>query len=282
MWSLDAGIFIHACIKIHYTDYYTYIRGLTMAGNKTNKMNFFSYDTNNVVSTADAGKQALSDWNRQNIAGEQCVYFINDVMLSELRANLLKEGKCQQLEFRDVEELQQFFKDYLFKDLSEEQANLAAIHASLQWHQSGIQHATYQHTWAYALKNFPNIQISAPTSHVHFMNTAEGALIIENNAYREWSKVQANGNLEKFTRTEKESHFAQTSTTYLFTPDSIRLQGLSIDCSEPGLAQLFDKQPEETTIAYLTNRFFIALYMFIVGLFSDYAYAYGEIHLHRH
>lgn len=246
-------------------------RDPTMAGNKTNTMNFFSYNSDNVVSTADAGKQALSDWNRQILAGENCSYFINHLRLSELRANLLKEGKCQQLEFQDVAALQQFFKDYLFKDLSDEQANLAAIHASLHWHQTGIQHATHRHTWAYALKNFSNLQISAPTSHVHFMNTAEGALIIENNAYREWSKVQANGSLAKFTRTEKESHFAQTSTTYLFTPDRIQLQGLSIDCSEPGLAQLFDKQPEETSISYLTNRFFIALYMFILRFFSDYA-----------
>lgn len=242
-----------------------------MADIKTNSnLNFFSYDNKKVVSAADAGKQTLSDWNRHIAAGERCSYFINGVKLSELRENMLKEGACQHLEFADPAELIQFFKDYLFKDLSTEQAEISAAQAILQWHQSGIQHATYQHTWAYALKNFPNLQLSSPTTNVHFINTTDGVLITENNAYREWTKVQSNGEVEKHSRTEKEPHFAQTSTTYLFTPEGIQLQGLSIDCTEQDLAPLFDKQPEETTISYLTNRFFIALYAFIVSLFTDY------------
>lgn len=242
-----------------------------MAGDKTNSnLNFFSYDNKKAVSTADAGKQTLTDWNRHIIVGERCGYFINGVKLSELRATMLAKGACQQLEFIDTSELTQFFKDYLFKDLSAEQADIAAAQAILQWHQSGIQHATYQHTWAYALKNFPNLQLSSPNTNVHFTNTADGVLITENNAYREWAKVKPNGEVEKHSRTEKEPHFAQTSTTYLFTPESVELQGLSIDCSEPDLTLLFDKQPEETGISYLTNRFFIALYAFIMSFFSNY------------
>lgn len=243
-----------------------------MGGIKSNQnLGFFTYDSKKVASAAAAGEQTLRDWNRQ-VVSKKCDYFINGVKLSDLRASIVKEKPDATLEFKDTEELKEFFKEFLFKDLEPEQAEIAATHALLQWHQWGILHATHQHTWNYALENFGNsIEISTPITNVYLANTVEGVLITEINAYREWSKVLPNGNLEKHKRTETEPHYAQTSTTYLFTPKSVELKALSIDCAEKDLSLLFDKQPEETTISYLTNRFFLALYAFIARFFTDYS-----------
>ncbi|MBP6919350.1 MAG: hypothetical protein KBB94_10600 [Legionellaceae bacterium] len=234
-------------------------------------MSFFSYDGKKTISAADAGQRTLSDWNRHIEADQTGRYFINGIKLSELRATMLKEGKCQQLVFADLAELKQFFKEYLFKDLSAERADLAAIHASLQWHQSGIQHATYQHTRAYALEYFPTVQIPEPEYHIHFVSTQEGVCITESNIYRELVEVLADKTIQKHTGDEKKGYCAQTSTTYLFTPENIQLEGIAIDCPNLRLAEVFDIQPEEDIITYLTNIFFRALYAFIARFYSGYA-----------
>lgn len=233
-------------------------------------MGFFSYDGGKAISTADAGQRTLVDWNRQLTADKTCSYFINGVKLSEIRAQLLKNGACQQLEFANIDELKQFFKDHLFKSLPEERAELAVTQASLQWHQAGIQHATYQHTRAYTLEHFPNVQISEPEYYIHFVSTADGASITESNIYREWVEVD-NGSLNKHAGDEKKGYCAQTSTTYLFTPESIQIEGMAIDCPDQRLAQIFDIQPEkENLITYVTNSFFRALYAFIALFYSGY------------
>ncbi len=233
-------------------------------------MVFFSYDGKKAVTSADAGKRTLSDWNRQITAEQKCSYFINGINLRELRENILKEGKCQQLEFVDLAEFKQFLKEYLFKDLTDKKADVAVEHAILQWHQAGIQHATYQHTWAYTLEHFPNMQIPEPNCTVHFISTQEGVCINENNTYPEWVEVLSSGELKKHTPDETKAYCAHTSTTYLFTPESIELQGLSIDCPSLHFAQLFDKKPGEDIITLLTNCFFRALQAFIKRFYSDY------------
>lgn len=234
-------------------------------------MSFFSYDGEKTISTADAGSRTLVDWNRHVTADKTCGYFINGVPLSDIRAQSLKDGACQQLEFADLAELKLFFKDHLFKNLDEERAELAVTQASLQWHQAGIQHATYQHTRAYTLKHFPNVQIPEPEYHIHFVSTADGVSITESNIYRKWLEVYNNGSFNIHEGDEKKGYCAQTSTTYLFTPESIQIEGMSIDCPDQRLAQIFDVQPEtDNLITYVTNSFFRALYAFIALFYSGY------------
>jgi len=237
---------------------------------ESNTMSFFSYDVKKAVRSADAGKRTLSDWNRQIEADKKCCYFINEINLRTLRENMLKEGLCQQLEFADIDEFKRFLKEYLFKDLEDDRADLAATHAMLQWHQSGIQHATHQHTWAYALAQFPMIHLSIPIFTVRFISTKEGVCINENNTYSEWVEQLPNGDVKKHSPAENEQYCAHTSTTYLFSPDGIQLQGLSIDCPSLPLAQLFDKKSGEGCMMYLTNLFFRALQAFIASFYSGY------------
>jgi hypothetical protein len=94
-------------------------------------MSFFSYDGKKTISAADAGQRTLMDWNRHIEADQIGRYFINGIKLSELRATMLKEGKCQQMVFADLSELKQFFQEYLFKDLSGERAELATTAISI-------------------------------------------------------------------------------------------------------------------------------------------------------
>ena len=75
---------------------------------------------------------------------------------------------------------------------------------------------------------------------VHFISTKEGICINENNTYSEWVEQLPNGEVKKHTPGKKQQYCAHTSTTYLFTPDSTQLQGLSIDCPSLPLAQLLD------------------------------------------
>lgn len=57
----------------------------------------------------------------------------------------------------------------------------------------------------------------------------------------------------------------------MFTPENIQLEGIAIDCPNLRLAEVFDIQPEEDIITYLTNSFFRALYAFIARFYSGYA-----------
>lgn len=228
-------------------------------------LNFFSYDSDATMGTAGAGTATLSDWNRHVNAQESCPYFINGVKLSELRAQMVKEGKCDKLEFSSVDELKRFFKEYIFKNLSPDEADLAAEHASLQCHQAGIQHATYQHAGAYVLDKFSGIGLSEPKFTVHFDSTDEGAKITEINAFYEWVERPSG---KKHTRNPNEEYYAYTSTIYQFTPKCLQIEELIIDCPSLNLAPVFDKRPGEEQITRMSNRFFRALFAFIARFYS--------------
>lgn len=228
-------------------------------------LNFFSYNSGETMRTAEAGTATLSDWNRHVRANESCPYFINGVKLSDLRDQMLKEGKCDKLEFSSVEDLKSFFKEYIFKNLSSEEADLAAEHASLQCHQAGIQHATYQHAGAYVLNHFSGIGLSEPKFTVHFDSTDQGATITENNEFYEWVEMPSG---KKHTRNPNEEYYAYTSTMYQFTPKSIQIEKLVIDCPSRNLAPVFDKRPGEEQITRMSNRFFRALFAFIARFYS--------------
>lgn len=235
----------------------------------SHSLSFFSYDANKVVGseTSEARMRVLIDWNRQISYGE-CRYFINNLSLRTLREQMLEAGKCQQLEFQDLTEFKQFLKEYLFQNLDNDKAEIAIQQALLQWHQGGIQHATYRHTWIYALENFSNIRISEPISTVYFNSVPEGVRIIENNTYLEWVEVQPDNSLVKHTPEVQDSSCAQTNTTYLFHAEGIELQDLSIYCASPQLNAVFGNKPGEKMS--LSNSFFRALYEFIIRLLTGY------------
>lgn len=166
-------------------------------------INFFGYDAKATVQGAHEGTRTLNDWNRHVKAGEQCIYYINDVKLSELRARTTTVNGKEKIEyelFKDVQELKEFFKTHLFNQLRElkkrtatnqdkprkvltkeeraarkirkekirakreKEADLAAEQACLHWHQAGIQHATYQNAYQNVLVKYPNIGLSDPTT----------------------------------------------------------------------------------------------------------------------
>lgn len=197
---------------------------------KKRNQSFFGYDGGETIKTAEAGKRTLNDWNRHIIAGQKCAYYINGVKLSDLRASMLEKGECKQLEFLDTAELKEFFKSHIFKQLLPEQAELAAHHASLQCHQAGIQHATYQYAGAYVQEQFKDMKLAEPQCTVYFDCSAEGGIITEKNAYREWVEILPDGKPKKHIRSDNKAPYATSETVYSFTPENIVLKDLVIDC----------------------------------------------------
>lgn len=212
---------------------------------KHRNQGFFSYNGKETILKSEAGKVAVKDWNRQVNAGDKCGYFINGIKLSDLRAQMLKNGECKQLEFAGRADLRRFFRTHLFKDLSPAKARIAAEHASLQF-AHGIQHATYYYATHCALEKFPNIKMSQSAFTVNFDSTSDGVRITEHNKYREWMEILPAGKSKKHTRSETQEPYAESHTVYSFTPKKIILKDLIIDCPSSRLAPIFDQRSEET------------------------------------
>lgn len=208
---------------------------------------FFAYDGRDTILKSNAGKIAVTDWNRQIVLengqiNKDCVYYINGVKLSDIRAKMLENGECEQLKFSGRAELRRFFRTHLFQNLSPKQARIAAEHASLQF-AHGIQHATYYYLCDYAQRNFPNLKFSEPEMTVNFNSTPEGAQIIEHNKYREWVEVRAKGRPKMHKRSAAQEPYAESRTICSFTPKNIILKDLIIECPSDKLASIFSQQP---------------------------------------
>lgn len=267
-------------------------------------LNFFSYDSEETATASMGGERTLSDWNRQVLAGKKCSYYINGVQLSEM-VNNKPFAKIQELESfykknlftnmaspdagtrpgrllrkvrkpgsSETSNANLLLKTKIRKSKSrlptaEEQANRAAKQACYQWHQAGIQHATYQHASKYSLENFPLIGISEPTECIiNFKTVPGGVTITEENVFRQWEEKNPAGKKpKKHIRDEKQDYYAKTQTTYLFTADSIEVADLLIDCPSVDLAPVFDTRPTADQEVRVGNRFLGSLYAFL-GQFS--------------
>lgn len=268
-------------------------------------LNFFSYDSIETAKTSQQGERTLSDWNRHVRAGKQCGYYINGVQLSEMVKNkpfatvqelenfykknlftnmttpdsgsprtgrllrrVLKPGKSEAGKTKHPLKTKTM-KHKTTVHNAEEQTNRAAKQACYQWHQAGIQHATYQHASKYSLEKFPLIGICEPTECIiNFKTMPGGVTITEENVFRQWKEKNLSGTKPKdHIRDEKEDYYAKTQTTYLFTADSIEVADLLIDCPSVNLAPLFDTRPQADQEVRVGNRFLRSLYSFL-GQFS--------------
>ncbi|MCX7091119.1 MAG: hypothetical protein NTU48_06695 [Legionellales bacterium] len=210
---------------------------------------FFAYDGRDTILKSNAGKIAVTDWNRQIVdangqLNKDCIYYINGIKLSDIRAQMLENGECEQLRFSGRAELRRFFRTHLFQNLSLNEARIAAEHASLQF-AHGIQHATYYYLGEYAQQHFPNLKFSEPEMTVHFDSTLEGVQITEHNKYREWVEVRAKGAAKKHRCSAPQEPYAESRTICSFTPKNIILKDLIIDCPSDKLVSIFAQQPDD-------------------------------------
>ena len=147
----------------------------------------------------------------------------------------------------------------------EERIDLAVEQACLHWHQAGIQHAN-----KYVLENFRNIGIPEPKSKVNFNAVKGGVKITEENIIRQWNQNSPTGGQpKKHILSNTEKYYVKTHSTYLFTPETIQVQDLVIDCPEKALAPIFDKRPEAEQGNRVSNPFLRTLYSFVASFSSS-------------
>ena len=151
-----------------------------------------------------------------------------------------------------------------------ERIDLAVEQACLHWHQAGIQHATYQHANKYVLENFRNIGIPEPKCKVNFNAVKGGVKITEENIIRQWNQNSPTGGQpKKHILSDTEQYYVKTHSTYLFTPETIQIQDLVIDCPEKALAPIFDKRDQAESGNRVINPFLRALYSFVSSFGSS-------------
>ena len=199
-------------------------------------LSVLKYNVDNTVTAAGAGINTLRDWNRWATSGDLCNYYINGVKLSDLRSTMKATKSCDQLEFRNSDELKEFFCDCIFKDMpSIEQRQLAADKACLHFHQSGIQNAAFndfEH-------KVPNIAFSQPKTNIYFNSEPSGVVIIEEHFINEWWE-------NKTIKHQSDEYCVATETTYFFKPNEITLEDMRIDCRDPALKPVFNAYAQET------------------------------------
>lgn len=270
-----------------------------MSENQYRNLKFFSYDSQKAIEGAEAGKRTMNDWNRQINAGSNCIYYINGVQLSAVqktefanvaelkqffKKNLFnnmprlstererrgrvvrKTPKLATSSDTVVKRHHKKSKPKIRAVSSRDRANLAADQACLHWHQAGIQHATYQHANKYTLENFPKIGLPEPKSRVNFDTVKGGVKITEENTIKAWNENDPKGGRpKKHTCGETESYYVKTHTSYLFTPETIQVQDLVIDCPSKALAPIFDSRPQSEQGSRIGNLFLRSLYSFVSG-----------------
>lgn len=272
-----------------------------MSGHQYRNLKFFSYDSQKAIEGADAGKRTMNDWNRQINAGSNCIYYINGVQLSAVRKTefadvaelkqffknnlfnnmpgLSTERHRRRRLVRKTPNLTASFdtvakrhrkklKPKIRAVSSRDRANLAADQACLHWHQAGIQHATYQHANKYTLENFPKIGLPEPKSRVNFDTVKGGVKITEENIIKAWNENDPKGGAPKkhtLGEAAPESYYAKTHTSYLFTPETIQVKDLVIDCPSIALAPIFDTRPKSEQGDRIENSFLRSLYSFVAG-----------------
>jgi hypothetical protein len=160
---------------------------------------------------------------------------------------------------------------------SEERADLAAEQACLQWQQAGIQHATYQHANHYALDKFKKVGLPEPDFKINFESVPGGAKITEENTIRHWVENLPGGAIKRHKRSETEQYYAKTQTSYLFTPETIQVQDLVIDCPSTALAPIFDQRPTAEQGTRVSNSFLRTLYSFVAGFTAKPAAATTDL-----
>lgn len=149
--------------------------------------------------------------------------------------------------------------------------DLAVQQACYQWHQAGIQHATYQYASRLSLEKFPKIGLTEPDSIIHFRGCDEGVLITEENTLRKWQEKDMSGRKPvTHQRKKDEEYYAYTKTEYLFTPTMIEIKDIEIDCPSSALAPMFDARPQAEQ-GKREGRFIRALYSYVEKLTSSTA-----------
>ena len=203
-----------------------------------------------------APSRALSDWNRQILSGDSCIYFINGTQLSKL----------QTVPFATVDNLAEFIETNLLSDIKSEadKSNLINLILPLAY-QSGILHATSSAMTQRTGQMKLNIALRQPDMKIDFNPASNGIDIIEENQYRKWCDASGRKN---HIRTKDQPYYAETKTTYKITPDSVLLTDLTVDCPSRRLAKIFDTRPAEQQ-RVRSPVFKQRIAQIVEGLFAD-------------
>jgi hypothetical protein len=193
-----------------------------------------------------SGEQALSDWNREILAGEHTQLFINGDSIANIRR---KEGKEGELQFGSTEELGEFFATHLFSKVVDLETRDILVNQALQLlHQGGLTFAS--HICLVSSVKEKAVDFPNPKIKVDFIPTADGVLIKEENTY---SKMAIHRDIH-----ETKKHFAQTKSIVLLSLEDgepkIEVKDLTIDCPDRRAATLLDRRSLRELVQHFINK----------------------------
>ena len=199
---------------------------------KHQNLGLFKTQENLFKEDPNAPKTTMSDWNRHIDAGKSCTYYINGEKLSVLHPE----------HFKSLEELTTFIEEKLFMLQQDEAEKKALTQMVLALgYQGGLFHATSSAMTERT--HGTNIGLSQPEMRIDLKSTENGLEITENNQYKGWAEMSSQTK-HSCIGTNK-PYYAQTQTTYLMTPQDIKLTDLIVDCPSINLAKVFDTRPDQ-------------------------------------
>lgn len=154
----------------------------------------------------------------------------------------LVKSACGPLNFKDVDELAEFFEAHLFHNVKEKHKRSELVRqALLNFHQMGFPHAS---NYLIQVSNSRNLSADTgsliePKVKIVYRPTETGVLIEEENVYR---SMVINGNLEKL---EGEPYYAKTNAKKSFEIGadgvvSAKVTEVTVDCRDDRLNPVFD------------------------------------------